>query len=175
MLLFAAPTAAAACADADLRPDPTNLERVRAALICLHNDERRASGVAPLRSNGLLESSATAHSSDMVTNRYFAHDSLDGSDPFDRMRRAGYAGRRYTWNAGENIGWGSSSVSTPRAIFDAWMQSTGHRLTLLASDFSELGVGIWLGAPDAEYAHLGSAATYTVDFGWRKARKKKRR
>ena len=51
------------------------------------------------------------------------------------------------------------------------MTSTGHRLTLLASDFSELGVGIALGAPSAEYAGLTTAVTYTIDFGWRDTRK----
>ena len=171
--VVAAPSASAACADEDLVPDAGNLERIRAAVVCLHNEERRASGVRPLRSHGRLDAAALEHSADMVARRYFDHETPDGRDPFERMKGARYIRSSVIWNAGENIAWASGALATPRSIFDAWMRSTGHRLTLLASDFSELGVGIALGAPDPARAHLTVAATYTVDFGWREAKRKR--
>jgi uncharacterized protein YkwD len=168
LFVLAAPVSAnAACPYEDVAPTAATLEQARAALICLHNNERKASGVPAVRSNALLDSSAAAHSSDMVARRYFSHDTPDGLDPFGRMRRAGYIRKGGVWNAGENIAWGSGRLATPRSIFDAWMDSTGHRLTLLASDFNEIGIGISIGAPAGEYSHLTSAVTYTVDFGWR--------
>lgn len=169
VVVACAPPASAACADEHLRPDTTNLQRVRAAIVCLHNHERKAAGVPPLRPNALLDTAAGGHSADMVVRRYFEHESPDGRDPFQRMERAGYIRKKGVWNAGENIAWGSGALSTPRSIFDAWINSSGHRLTLLASDFSELGVGIALGAPSADYAQLTNAVTYTIDFGWRQS------
>jgi uncharacterized protein YkwD len=172
VMVLAAPVSAdAACPYEDVAPTADTLEQARAALVCLHNQERKASGVRAVRSNVLLDSSAGAHSTDMVARRYFSHDTPDGLDPFARMRRAGYIRRGGLWNAGENIAWGSGRLATPRSVFDAWMDSTGHRLTMLASDFNEIGIGISLGAPSSEYAHLTSAVTYTVDFGWRDTRK----
>lgn len=170
-ILAAAPAASAKCPYEDVRPTAATLDQARAAIVCLHNQERYASGGQSLRSNALLDASAKTHAADMVARHFFEHDTPDGLDPFERMARAGYIRKGIVWNAGENIAWGSGGLATPRSIFDAWMDSRGHRLTLLASDFSELGVGIVLGAPSAEYAHLTNAVTYTVDFGWRDTRK----
>jgi len=168
--LVAAPMASAACPYEDVQPTEANRDQVRAAVVCLHNEERQAAGVRPLRSNHRLEAAAAGHSADMVARRYFDHDTPDGLDPFERMEASRFIHDDVVWNAGENIAWGSGRLSTARSIFDAWMESPGHRLTLLASEFSQLGVGISLGAPSDQYAHLGNAATYTVDFGWRKRR-----
>lgn len=168
MALMGATPASASCPDEDLLPTPTNLDRVRVAVVCLHNEERQAAGVAPLRTNPLLISAANAHVTDMVGRRFFEHDTPEGVNPFERMKRAGYLRENVAWSAGENIGWGTGRLSTPRSLMDAWMRSYGHRITLLASDFSELGVGIALGAPTSEHAQRSDAATYAVDFGWRR-------
>lgn len=165
--LAAASAASAACPDEDLRPTAENLDRVRAAVVCLHNEERRAAGIAPLEANAILAASATAHASDMVARRYLAFETPDGVDPFDRIERAGYAQNGVRWSAGENIAWASGALSTPRSIMDGWMKSYGRRLTLIAGDFDEIGVGIALGAPVADYAGRSDAVTYTVDFGLR--------
>ena len=172
LAIAAAPAASAACPHADARPTAATLGDARAALVCLHNEERRASGVPALRENRLLAASASAHAQDMVARRYFAYETPEGSDPFDRLREMGYIRDGLAWNAGENIAWGTGDLATPRSIFDAWMERTGARLTLLASDFSALGVGIALGAPSSEHGELTTAVTYTVDFGRRVARKR---
>ena len=83
----------------------------------------------------------------MVAQGYFAHDSLSGQGPFDRMRSTGYIGPRIVWNAGETIAWASGAASTPQRVMNAWMNATTQRLTLLAPDFRDIGVGIALGAP----------------------------
>ena len=48
------------------------------------------------------------------------------------MHRFGYL-RRGCWRAGENIAWGTGSVGTVRAIFRAWLHSSGHRENILGT------------------------------------------
>jgi uncharacterized protein YkwD len=75
-----------------------------------------------------------AHSQDMATNNYFEHTSLDGRSPFQRMTDAGY---RYS-TAAENIGAG---YSTPAAVVEGWMNSSGHRANILNCSLRQIGVG----------------------------------
>jgi uncharacterized protein YkwD len=159
--------ASAACANEDLSPTADNVELVREALVCLHNEERQAAGSARLRPHAKLTASAQGHAEDMVARQYFSHDSLGGRDPFGRMRRAGYIGRGIVWNAGETIAWASGRYATPRAVMDAWMDSTSQRLTLLAPDFRDIGVGIAIGAPVERGPDASPATTFTIDYGWR--------
>ena len=50
---------------------------------------------------------------------------------------------------------------------DAWLDATSQRLTLLAPDFRDIGVGVALGAPVERDPDAPPAVTYTVDYGWR--------
>jgi uncharacterized protein YkwD len=165
--LGGAAQASAACPNADTPPTAENLPEIRAALVCLHNEARAKARVAPLSRDGRLERAASRHATDMVEDGYFGHDTPSGIDPFDRMRRTGYLGRGIVWNAGETIAWGSGAYATPQAVMDAWMGSTSQRLTLLAPDFRDIGIGIALGAPVERAPNASPAVTYTVDYGWR--------
>lgn len=167
-LALAGPTPALAdCPNADTVPTAENLAEVSAALVCLHNEERAKAGVASLSPDARLIAAAQKHADDMVASLYFGHDSLDGVSPFDRMRREGYIGAKVVWNAGETIAWASGSRATPRVVMDSWLASTSQRLTLLAPDFRDIGVGITLGAPLERLPGAAPAVTYTVDYGWR--------
>jgi len=55
--------------------------------------------VQPVVLNAKLIQAARLHSQDMIDQDYFAHDSLNGQSPFDRMEAAGY---QYS-TAGENL------------------------------------------------------------------------
>ncbi len=165
--LAAAVPASAACANEDAIPTAENLDLIREAVICLHNEARKDADVALLERDGRLATAADQHAQDMVADGYFAHDAPSGLDPFDRMRRAGYIGRGIVWNAGETIAWASGASATPRSVVDAWMDATTQRLTMLAPDFRDIGVGIALGAPIERDADALPAVTYTVDYGWR--------
>ena len=61
---------------------------------------------------------------------------------------------------GENIGWGSGSLATPRSMVNAWMHSAPHRHNILDGRYRSVGVGVAFGAPVG-----GSGASYTTDFG----------
>lgn len=173
--LSGAAQASAACPDADTIPTAENLEQIRAAMICLHNEARADAHVAQLEPDARLTAAADGHANDMVARGYFAHDALSGRDPFDRMRREGYIGPDIVWNAGETIAWASGASATPQSVIDAWMDATTQRLTMLAPDFRDIGVGIALGAPVNRDVDAPPAVTYTVDYGWRTTERALRR
>jgi uncharacterized protein YkwD len=152
------------CAGADLNPTAADMPQIEAATLCLLDAERTSRGLTPLHTNGRLRNAALAHSVDMVSNHYFAHEDLKGGDPEDRIARAGYLPRRGPWVIGENIAWGTDYLATPREIVRAWMNSTPHRHNILYADFREIGIGVALGVPDPS---LGDGATYSTEFGAR--------
>lgn len=162
LLLPAAPAAASpgACAASHATVRPGAVKHARNATLCLLNRVRSRHGLHPLRLNRKLSRAARRHSRDMVRRRYFAHDSLDGRSPFARMRATRYVPRGASWMLGENIGWGSGSLSEPAALVRMWMHSPGHRANILSHRFRDIGIGIALGAPVG-----GRGATYTTDFG----------
>jgi len=162
--VLAAPTTARAdCADADLYPTAETLDRIRDAVICLHNEERAQCGLCALRADTRLRRAAVGHSGEMVEESYFAHDSRDGSDFVDRIVAARYVRRGDGYSLGENLAWGTGDLSTARGVVDAWMRSSAHRANLLKKGYRDIGVGIRLGVP----TDAGVGATYTIDFGVR--------
>ena len=152
------------CADADLEPAPGNLDRIRDAILCLHNQVRAEHGLPLLRENRRLRRAALGHSRQMVAEGFFEHTTPDGVSMVDRILRSRYVRRNQGWAFGENLAWGTGAFGTPRGAVEAWMDSPGHRANVLKRSYRELGVGVVLGVPVAETA----GATYTVDFGVRR-------
>ncbi|MFI0983082.1 sigma-70 family RNA polymerase sigma factor [Streptomyces sp. NPDC021093] len=99
------------------------------------NSERAKAGCSPLSSNGLLRTAAQRHSEDMVARGFFDHTNPDGDGPGERVTAAGYKWSTY----GENIAYGQS---TPAAVMETWMNSSGHRANILNCSFKEVGIGI---------------------------------
>lgn len=158
--------AATPCADAAIIPTKTNSGHVRAATLCLINQERTSRGLAPLSSSRHLQKAATRYSQLMVSQRFFGHVSPGGSTLVKRVRK----GTRYlrgarSWALGENLAWGSGPFSTPAHTVVAWMRSQGHRRNILTSRFRHIGIGIATGAPRSTNGL--QAATFTTDFGRR--------
>jgi uncharacterized protein YkwD len=156
--------APATCANADLMPNAGNLDAVRAAIVCLHNQIRARNGLPLLKGNAKLRRAAERHSAEMVQKRYFEHTSPTGATMVDRILAAGYARADRGWLLGENLEWGTGSMSTPRGAIDAWMNSAGHRANILKRGYRHMGIGITLGLPSGDG---GTGATITVDFGAR--------
>lgn len=162
-----APAAAnsSSCVDADLTPTPEDLDRVRAATLCLVNRERTGQGESPLVLNADLAQAAQAHSDDMAQSDYFDHVSPSGGTPLSRMRAAGYIfSSRVGYEVGENIGWGTLWLATPRAMVAAWMASPEHRANILDGHYRDTAIGVAPQAP-ASLAHGQAGAIYTQDFG----------
>jgi uncharacterized protein YkwD len=171
--LAGAAPASAECADADTVPTADNLPAIRAAIICLHNEEREKAKVALLRSDSRLVTSAQGHSDDMVARKYFGLDTPEGIGPFTRMRRAGYITPDVFWNAGETIVWASGTYTTPRNIMYSLIETPRERLTLLAPNWRHIGIGITFGTPVERDPIATPAVTYTLDYGVRVGEKKR--
>jgi uncharacterized protein YkwD len=152
------------CADADLQPAADNLARVRAAIVCLHNQVRGRRGMAALKENARLRRAALGHSRAMVSDRFFEHTTPAGVTMTDRILRSRYVSRDQGWAIGENLAWGMEERATPRGAVKAWLDSPSHRANLLKPAYRHVGVGVVLGNPSTG----GGGATYTVDFGVRR-------
>jgi len=165
LVIAAAPSAATAstsCAGGDRSPAELGGAATRASTLCLINVQRRAEGLRPLRQSSRLRKVALRHSRDMVSHRYFAHNSRSGTRFSARIARAGWMRGRSAWSVGENLAWGSGTRSTPASIVKAWMASPPHRANILQGRFRVIGIGIGHGVP---VSSGGAGATYTTDFG----------
>jgi uncharacterized protein YkwD len=158
--------AEANCQDTTLQPTPSNLAQVADVIFCLMNAMRANAGLPPLTQQDQLARASLAHSQDMVANRYFAHDALDGRDVVARLTAGGYIPQSGDWIVGENLAWGSGALATPAALVNAWMNSAPHRDNLLAPDFQQVGMGVVYGTPSAD---APDGVTVTTDFGTRLA------
>lgn len=156
------------CRGARRRPGRSIRRRREAkrAVLCLVNRARRQNGRRSLATNARLGRAAYFHSKKMVRGRFFAHVQPGGRGLESRLFANRYLSRRLGgWRAGENIGFGRRSYSTPKAMFRAWMASSGHRANILDPLYREVGIGLVPGTPSR---HRG--ITFTTDFGLRRKR-----
>ena len=164
-LCLAAPAQAAAeCGNGNLRPSSENLAEVRAAVLCMINEQRSERGLVKLRANAKLRRAAERHSRNMTENDFFDHVSPSGTTPVERVKAAGYLTGASSWAVGENIAWGEQRLSTPREIMQSWMESPGHKANILNRGFRHVGIGVVVGAPVDD---ASGGATYTTAFGKR--------
>jgi uncharacterized protein YkwD len=152
------------CGPTTKAPSESGVAAAGQATLCLVNRERTQRGLPALRENSLLSAASLEHSQDMVRRDYFEHASMDGRSVADRLRAIGYS-RGVSASAGENIAYGEGAEATPASIVRAWMASPGHRADILRPAFTEIGIGIALGAPELRADQQARSATYTTDFG----------
>ena len=150
----------ASCPNADVRPGQAPASDLAAATVCLMNSERAARGLEPLRRSATLETGAARYAKTMVEERFFSHTDPSGGNVATRME-ADPAASVFD-EFGENLGWASFDLTTPRSIVEGWMASPTHRENVLYSRFDEVGVGV---APGSPLADGGDAATYAGVFG----------
>jgi uncharacterized protein YkwD len=103
-------------------------------MLQLVNQERTKRGLKPLQWDPEILPVARAHSQDMFARGYFSHYTLEGKDPFDRMKAAGI---KY-YSAGENLALGP----TLSICHEGLMNSPGHRANILNPTYGRVGIGI---------------------------------
>lgn len=117
---------------------------VRARVVDLVNAARshgrkcgreRFPAAPPLSVSRDLNDAATDHARDMARKKYFEHRGRDGSQPKDRVLRAGYQSRL----TGENIALGPESAEEAVA---GWLDSPGHCANIMDARFEDIGVGV---------------------------------
>jgi len=114
--------------DAKARPD------LESKMLEWVNKERTSRGLRPLQWDPQLLPVARSHSQDMFQRGYFSHYTLEGKDPFDRMKAAGV--KYYT--AGENLALGPTLM----ICHDGLMNSPGHRANILNPSYGRIAIGI---------------------------------
>jgi uncharacterized protein YkwD len=167
LILVADPTQASAqipCPGSDAAPSAQTLPSAAGEIVCLVNAHRATHGLRPLTANADLAQAAGRHSRDMVRRAFFAHVTPTGKGPGRRIRGSGYLRGVLRWSIGENLAWGTGSLSTPDAIVAAWIASPAHERVLLDTQVREVGVGIAIGVP-VSTPGPPNGATYTLDSG----------
>ena len=139
-----------ACANANAAVGHAPTQALRAAVVCLINEQRTSRHLPALRASRLLDRSAQRWTSTMVTSDVFSH----GTNFAGRITAAGYMWRA----AGENI---ATGFQTPAGVVRAWMASTGHCQNILNPTYGNVGTGV-SHRPVRGYAT--GAGTWTQDF-----------
>lgn len=97
----------------------------------LVNQTRSENGLQPLTWNTSLEQSAMIRSKELVS--LFSHTRPNGESCFTVVDTYYYA-------IGENIAAGQPSAE---AVFNAWMNSDGHRTNILSENFTDVGISLY--------------------------------
>ncbi len=115
------------------RTDPT-VVKYENEVIRLVNEVRVKNGLNALQADWELSRVARYKSQDMKDNNYFSHTSPVYGSPFTMIKNFGISYR----SAAENIARGQT---TPQAVVNAWMNSSGHRANILNDSYKKIGVG----------------------------------
>ncbi|HTX15563.1 MAG TPA: CAP domain-containing protein [Candidatus Baltobacteraceae bacterium] len=97
----------------------------------------------PLQWDGRLAEVARLHSEEMAREGFFGHEGMDGSQPANRVTRAGIQWR----STGENIAKCRDVAEAEAMFMDEPKFRQNHRGNILNSDYTHIGVGIARG-PD---------------------------
>jgi uncharacterized protein YkwD len=119
-------------------------------VIDLVNQERTNRGLTPLKYSEGLTRAARYQAADMSQDNYFSHDTKDRvggqlvkkCGPWDRI--ANY----YSGANGENA---AAGYSTPDAVMQGWMKSSGHKDNILNPSTRAIGVGFFQGSSGYHY------------------------
>ena len=120
-----------ALADRDYGDTSLNADHARDLI----NAYRKTKGLKPVTLNAELTAAAKAHSKDLAKWDRISHYGSDGSNPWDRVKRAGYNARV----AAENVGTGQVTIDE---AMKGWQESPGHNKNLLMSDVEHIGIAL---------------------------------
>ncbi|HEU5014868.1 MAG TPA: CAP domain-containing protein [Roseiflexaceae bacterium] len=115
-------------------PSPVVLTPQEADLVRLVNALRAQKNLPALNVSPELTAAARAHSQDMADNNYFDDIGSDKSQPWDRMKAAGYPLKE----AGESIMGGPDNA---QEVVNFWKNDTKHLANILNPAYKDIGVG----------------------------------
>ena len=114
-----------------------SLAQRRAALMCLVNHARNASGLPAVRRSQGLTGVADAKARDVVNCSDFSHEAC-GKHAFAYVQSSGLP---YSF-VGENLFYSQRPIGTARDVFVAWLASPPHRRLLFLGRFSHAGTAV---------------------------------
>ncbi|WP_204953540.1 CAP-associated domain-containing protein [Metabacillus crassostreae] len=104
-------------------------------ILAITNMLRLRHNAQPLKWHDETANVAFSHSQDMKVNNYFSHESPTEGSLVDRLAQLNI---KYEM-AGENI---AAQYVDGIAASEGWLNSKGHRETMLNDDFTHLGIGV---------------------------------
>jgi cysteine-rich secretory family protein len=113
-----------------------SLDSTELDLVLRVNEFRAARSLPRLAVSDTLTAAAKWMSADMAVRDYFAHTSLDGRSPTQRMADAGYPAFR-TWT-GEDLAAGYTSTAD---VLAGWIASPAHYAVLVNPEYHAIGIG----------------------------------
>ena len=119
-----------------LLAEGASLDGAEQDLVARINEFRAARSLPTLTVSDTLTSSAKWMSADMGARNYFAHTSLDGRSPTQRMADAGYPAFG-TWT-GEDLAAGYTDTGD---VLNGWINSPAHYAVLVNPQYHAIGVG----------------------------------
>ncbi len=122
---------AGALADRDYSATSLDAANARDAI----NAYRKTQGLKALTLNAELTTAAKTHARDLAKWDRISHYGSDGSNPWDRVKRAGYNAKV----AAENVGTGQ--INFPE-VLKGWQESPGHNKNLLMNDVEHIGIAL---------------------------------
>jgi uncharacterized protein YkwD len=158
--------AAAACPNATTPAAELGMPALESSVTCLVNERRAQRGAAPVRNHRKLRSAARRQSKAMVSQGFFDHTWPNGLTFEQRIRASGFTRGARQWMAGENLAWGTGTLSSPESLVTAWMNSPDHRANLLRAQFRQIGVAAVRGTPFD--SGDGAGVTITTEYGFRR-------
>ena len=122
-----------------LTPDLPNTE---IAIIEFTNSFRAKNKLAAVKPNPALAATARAFAAYLVSSGRFSH-TADGREPSARVKAAGYD----ACLVGENLGQfldsrGFETKQLARDAVEGWINSPGHRATLLTDGATDIGIAV---------------------------------
>lgn len=123
--------AAGALADRDYSGTRLDAEKARELI----NAYRKQKGLRPLKLQPALTEAARMHSRDLAKWDRISHFGSDGSNPWDRVKTAGYNAKL----AAENVGTGQATIEE---VIKGWQASPGHNKNLLIADADHMGIAL---------------------------------
>jgi len=121
---------------APLVAEGASLDSAEQDLVARINVFRAARSLPTLAVSDSLTSAAKWMSTDMGSRNYFAHTSLDGRSPTQRMADAGYPAFG-TWT-GEDL---AAGYTTTGDVLNGWINSAAHYAVLVNPQYHAIGVG----------------------------------
>ncbi|MFI6737250.1 CAP domain-containing protein [Nonomuraea sp. NPDC050451] len=130
--------------------------------------QRHADDAARLRWWGTVEQFPGCTPRENEPDRCNPHiNPVTKTTPEIRAKDAGFGVRvrcRQSWLAENTYTGAGRERVTPRAAFDWWMQSAGHRANILSPTFRHMYVGIAVGSADPSHGSITPANTYVQMF-----------
>lgn len=99
------------------------------------NSYRQEKGLRPLTLNNQLNQAARRHAKDLARGGRISHRGSDGSNPWTRIKAAGYKAKL----SAENVGAGQRSFAE---VLRGWKKSPGHNKNLLLPDAVHMGIAL---------------------------------